>query len=254
MILQTFQNLPITDKKKQLLLFFVGWLGLVLVAVFASFLVTIGALVFLPESMQQTFLASQAYFTYINFLAYAIIFSSMVYFLWPWLNKHLFKSLTSTNWWLGFAFTFVILFSNVVMLTIYDLLGITLEDNQNQTIIVSLVQEMPIISFMTFVFLGPIVEEWTYRLGLFQYLRNKNRWVAYAVTLLVFGFIHFDFSSQNLANELLNLPLYAIAGGWFCYLYDRYGLRVAMTAHIFNNFLSVLAILVPINDLISSSL
>jgi membrane protease YdiL (CAAX protease family) len=130
------------------------------------------------------------------------------------------------------------------LVSIYDALGIQLEDNQNQAAIVRLVKDSPIISLLTFGFLGPIVEEWTYRLGLFQYLKGRSTWVAYVVTLTIFGFIHFDFTATNLTNELLNLPIYLVAGAWFCFLYDRFGLRVAMATHIFNNLLSVISILI----------
>jgi membrane protease YdiL (CAAX protease family) len=106
-----------------------------------------------------------------------------------------------------------------------------------------LVKDSPIISLITFGFLGPIVEEWTYRLGLFQYLKGRSKWLAYLVTLTIFGLIHFDFSTTNLTNELFNLPIYLVAGAWFCFLYDRFGLKVAMATHIFNNLLSVMSIL-----------
>jgi membrane protease YdiL (CAAX protease family) len=123
-------------------------------------------------------------------------------------------------------------------------MGNQLEDNQNQAAIVRLVKDSPIISLVTFGLLGPIVEEWTYRLGLFQYLKSRNKWFAYLLTLTIFGLIHFDFTSTNLTNELLNLPIYLVAGAWFCFLYDRFGLQVAMSTHIFNNLLSVMSILI----------
>jgi hypothetical protein len=72
------------------------------------------------------------------------------------------------------------------------------------------------------------------------------------ITLTIFGFIHFDFTSANLANELLNLPIYLIAGAWFCYLYDKFGLQVALSTHIMNNVFSVLAIILEANIVNSS--
>lgn len=254
MILQNVQNLPITDKKKQLFLFFIGWLGLVIAAFIAALLISGIAGLILSPSALDLFLISEGYFTAINFLTYALIFSLMVYLLWPWLKSTIQLRELKGAWWLGIPFTFAILFSNILMISIYDVFGIVLESNQNQEAIISLVEATPFLSFITFVFLGPIVEEWTYRLGLFQYLKQKSRWLAYGITLLLFGLIHFDFSAPNLTNELLNLPLYSVAGAWFCFLYDRYGLKVAMTAHIFNNFLSVIAILIPVTELVSSSL
>jgi membrane protease YdiL (CAAX protease family) len=164
--------------------------------------------------------------------------------IWPFLQSTFIPALFSGKWWLGLPFTFAILLTSYGLVSLYDALGIQLSDNQNQATIVRLVKDSPIISIITFGLLGPIVEEWTYRLGLFQYLKDRNKWIAYIVTLSIFGLIHFNFTSTNLTNELLNLPIYLIAGAWFCFLYDQFGLQVAMTTHIFNNVLSVMSILI----------
>lgn len=253
MFLKTLQKLSINDKKKQLFLFFLGWLGLFVFALFSATIFSLAAQVFLSENLAQEFLASEAYFTYVNFTSYLLVFGLGIYVLWPWLRKVLLPALSSSQWWIGIPFTFAILFTNVILISLYDLLGITLESNQNQTAIIALVQQLPLVSFITFVILGPIVEEWTYRLGLFQYLLSINKWVAYLVTLTIFGLIHFDFLATNLLNELYNLPLYLVAGAWFCFLYDRFGLKVALTAHMTNNFLSIMAILLPVAEMVGSS-
>jgi hypothetical protein len=44
-----------------------------------------------------------------------------------------------------------------------------------------------------------------------------------------------------------------VAGAWFCFLYDRFGLKVALTAHMTNNFLSIMAILLPVAEMVGSS-
>lgn len=253
MFLKTLQKLSINDKKKQLFLFFLGWLGLFVFALFSATIFSLAAQVFLSENLAQEFLASEAYFTYVNFTSYLLVFGFGIYVLWPWLRKVLLPALNSSQWWIGIPFTFAILFTNILLISLYDLLGVTLESNQNQTAIIALVQQLPIVSFITFVILGPIVEEWTYRLGLFQYLLSINKWVAYLVTLTIFGLIHFDFLATNLLNELYNLPLYLVAGAWFCFLYDRFGLKVALTAHMTNNFLSIMAILLPVAEMVGSS-
>jgi len=172
--------------------------------------------------------------------------------LLPYIQRSFLPAIQSSKWLLGLPFTFVILLSSYALITLYDYFGIVLEDNQNQSAIVGLVQDSPIISLITFGFLGPIVEEWTYRLGIFKYLKNNNNLLAYVITLTIFGFIHFDFTSANLVNELLNLPIYLIAGAWFCYLYDKFGLQVALSTHIMNNVFSVLAIILEANIVNSS--
>ncbi len=237
--LQPFQ----IDKNKQLLLFFLGWIGLLGFAILFSAL--FGFIVPLILTLEETdiFLNSDLFFSYVNSLTYVTLFMIGMILIWPYVRTTFIPALFSGQWWLGLPFTFAILLTSFGLVSLYDALGIQLEDNQNQAAIVRLVKDTPIISLITFGFLGPIVEEWTYRLGLFQYLKGRSKWVAYLVTLTIFGFIHFDFNATNLTNELFNLPIYLVAGAWFCFLYDRFGLQVAMATHIFNNLLSVMSIL-----------
>jgi hypothetical protein len=232
------------NKNKQLLLFFLGWIGLLGFAILFSAL--LGFILPLFLSLEETglFLNSNLFFSYINSLTYFTLFMIGIILIWPYLRASFIPALLSGQWWLGMPFTFAILLTSFGLVTLYDALGIQLEDNQNQAAIVRLVEDSPIISLITFGLLGPIVEEWTYRLGLFQYLKGQSKWVAYLMTLTIFGFIHFDFTATNLTNELLNLPIYLVAGAWFCFLYDRFGLQVAIATHIFNNLLSILSILI----------
>jgi membrane protease YdiL (CAAX protease family) len=231
-------------KSKQILLFFLGWIGLIGFAIFFSALFGFLVPFFLSIEDTEIFLTSDLFFSYVNSLSYFTLFMIGIIITWPFLRTSFIPALFSGQWWLGLPFTFAILLTSFGLVSLYDALGIQLDDNQNQAAIVRLVQDSPIISLITFGLLGPIVEEWTYRLGLFQYLKGLNKWIAYLVTLTIFGFIHFDFNATNLTNELFNLPIYLVAGAWFCFLYDRFGLQVAMATHIFNNVISVMSILI----------
>ena len=89
----------------------------------------------------------------------------------------------------------------------------------------------------------------TYRVGLFSFLMRTKRWLAYMVTIIVFAFIHFDFTSiltgiqtgvwDTLINEILNLPEYMMAGAVLCVLYDTCGLSASIIAHVGNNLFSI---------------
>jgi membrane protease YdiL (CAAX protease family) len=254
MILQTLTNLPITDKKKQIFLFLFGWIGLFIIAVLISIVLTVLTRAILPEIEATAFISSPLFYTLINFMSYLFLFGIGLFILWPWIKQTFVPAILSQKWILGFIFPFAIIFSSLALNVLYEFFDITLESNQNQTAIVELVRQMPFLSLITFGLLGPIVEEWTYRLGLFQFLKSINRWLAYAVTLTIFGLIHFNFSTENLTNELLNLPIYLIAGAWFCFIYDRFGLQVAMTTHIVNNIFSILLIMLPVQEMMNSSL
>jgi hypothetical protein len=239
------QSQPIQiDKNKQLLLFFLGWIGLLGFAIFFSALLAFIIPFFLSLEETEIFLNSDLFFSYVNSLTYFTLLMIGLILIWPYLRTTFIPALFSGQWWLGLPFTFAILLTSFGLASIYDAIGVQLEDNQNQAAIIRLVKDSPMISIITFGLLGPIVEEWTYRLGLFQYLKGLSKWVAYLVTLTIFGFIHFDFTASNLTNELLNLPIYLVAGAWFCFLYDRFGLQVVMATHIFNNLLSVMSILI----------
>lgn len=251
MLMQSIQNENIS-KKHSLVLFFLGWLGLWVFALIFAILIPILVPFFLTQNDASIFLESPFFFQIINFLTYLTIFLIGLTLLLPYIQQSFLPAIQSSKWLLGLPFTLVILLSSYALITLYDYFGIVLEDNQNQSAIVGLVQDSPIISLITFGFLGPIVEEWTYRLGIFKYLKNNNNLLAYVITLTIFGFIHFDFTSANLVNELLNLPIYLIAGAWFCYLYDKFGLQVALSTHIMNNVFSVLAIILEANIVNSS--
>ena len=83
------------------------------------------------------------------------------------------------------------------------------------------------------------------RVGLFTLAKRFNHVLAYIVTALVFGLIHFNWAafgagdSALLINELLNLPDYVLAGLIMCALYDKCGFAASATAHIVNNCVSL---------------
>ena len=125
--------------------------------------------------------------------------------------------------------------------TILELLPITSSDNINESSLQTMRQVYPVASFMIFGLIGPICEEFTYRVGLFSFFKRINKWVAYVVTVVIFAFIHFNFSTDPnvLLNEVLNLPFYMFAAFAFSFTYDKFGLAGSLTAHVANNFISL---------------
>ena len=117
--------------------------------------------------------------------------------------------------------------------------------NENQSAANSLVNAYPFLSIILLCFIGPAVEEFTYRVGLFSFLSRIHRAVAYAVTILLFAFIHFGFGATGdaLIVEFLHLPLYAFCGAALCLLYDYMGLSASLTCHTLNNIISILPLL-----------
>lgn len=139
----------------------------------------------------------------------------------------------------------LIITSFLLNMIIYSL-GLT--QNSNQESVVNIVKEFPALSVLVLGFIGPIVEEFTYRVGLFSLIRKYNRIASYVVTALIFGLIHFDVTSIKDVNafliEIANLPAYIISGIILCFSYEKFGISGSILAHTFNNFLAVLQLVI----------
>ena len=116
----------------------------------------------------------------------------------------------------------------------------------NQGTASSIATAYPIFAIVILGILGPICEEFAYRVGLFSFLRRVSPVLAYIGTALIFGLIHFDFTSKDLITELVYLPNYVFAGIMFSLLYEFGGIGASTTAHILNNLFSVLLIITGI--------
>lgn len=249
---------------KTIVLFFVGWLGLKIVATGTQVIrcLTFGAslndiLIFLttddpaqiPEVIKRALGTLEANMI-INTVVYLLMFAIFIAIV----NvdfKNLLKSYKS-KWALfgaliGLAaiLTFNRFYSTAISFFYH------MSDNDNETSLNNIIVVYPIISLFVFGIVGPVVEELTYRVGLFESLKKicKSKVPAYIVTMLIFALIHFAFDSVTtfimtgdsayMINELLNLPLYLGAAFVFTFLYDKIGFAASTNCHIFNNLLSV---------------
>ena len=145
-------------------------------------------------------------------------------------------------WVIGIGFAGALLLSSALYSGLINLIHPTTA-NENQQIINKLIDTYPITCIFLLGFLGPIVEEFTYRVGLYSFFRRINKYAAYALTLVIFGLIHFDFSAGGdaMINELLNLPNYMISGFLLTLAYEKFGIACAVTAHVGNNLYGVVA-------------
>lgn len=120
--------------------------------------------------------------------------------------------------------------------------------NENQSIAVNLVKRYPIVSIFLLGIIGPIVEEFTYRIGLFSFLKRVNRPVAYIGTIIVFTLIHINiFNPTDWISELISIPNYVLAAFILSYTYEKEGTVASCIAHILNNLVSVIQILIVSN-------
>ena len=152
----------------------------------------------------------------------------------------LFSGLNKLNKWLqSLAFGVLLLIVqstvSIIMQTIVPT-GI----NNNEAGIESITSLYPFLSILVFGFVGPFVEEITYRVGLFTLLRKRNRVLAYIGTAIIFGLIHFDFGASDIVTELVNLPTYLASGLLLCYFYEYAGFEASFIAHATNNLVATI--------------
>lgn len=235
---------------KQLLIFFIGFIVFQLLAYLLSLIVIsiakaqfgVGTLAY------YSFVNSYKYVGYINFTTYLLIFAGLAALIIP--NAHevlrTFKHFKPVI--IGIAGLFIILLFNVAYTGILRAFGITIYNNANENAINNIVYQYPILSLLIFGLIGPIVEELTYRVGLFSFFARINKILAYVLTIIVFTLIHFEFTSTSIINELLNIPLYASAAFVLCYIYDHYGFAGSVYCHVFNNMLSIITTIVSLKS------
>ena len=215
---------------KQVLLFLFGWLGLHLLSLVAELI----AMPFIKE-------VNVHYYMLVNGIRYAGVLVAMVILLWnsfPRFKRFFNKA---APYLLGLAGGAAILGATFVYNVIVNIFYQPTV-NQNQSVANDMVNTYPILCILLLGFVGPIVEELTYRVGLYTFFNRINKYLAYAVTIVVFGLIHFNFFAKgdDMINELVNLPIYMISGFLLTLWYDKFGLASSCVAHVFNNLYSVL--------------
>lgn len=150
----------------------------------------------------------------------------------------------NTNIKEGISLGIILVSTQILYNLIITIFFPNITSSSNESGVDNLINSSPLLAFIAVGIIGPIVEEITYRYGLFSFLKQKSKFLAYFITILVFSLIHFEFNFTNttiLINELLNLPSYIIGAVILCYAYDKKNnLSMSIIAHIFNNGISAL--------------
>ncbi len=196
------------------------------------------------------FLNSVAGNAMINFSIYLVAFGICLIILNKDVVKVFFKYKERRTWIYGIAYGFFLIIASALYNAFSSVAFGNVGSNNNENAINSIIANFPVLSIIVFSFIGPFCEELGYRLGLFSLLRRYNRIIAYIIAAIIFGFIHFDFTtfgnSDALKVELINIPSYVISGLILCYVYDKEGLEASILAHITNNFIAVLMTVISI--------
>lgn len=220
---------------KQLILFVLGFIGISIIASFFQLI---------TKYTNPYFLTTNDFSAAINFGGYLFLFGAMMLVLnvdstvlfSEFKNKRVITY--------GISYGFLLIVASSLVTQFFYLFQQDVTSNVNEQAIDSITSIYPILSLLIFGIIGPICEEITYRVGLFSFVRKYNRILAYVVVCLVFGLIHFDFSSfgntSALINELINIPSYITAGLLLSYFYEKEGIATSIIAHVINNAVSIL--------------
>lgn len=175
-----------------------------------------------------------------------------------------------------------LLFVNYFFGIIYHFVPIY-ETSGNQNSVENVMQGSKALSFFVMVIFAPFIEELGYRVGLCDTIGHKNRWLGIVLSALIFGAIHFDFTTvknimfestsywdssleqyveytaeQLSANhqaalnafyvELLNFPIYFFSGFSLGFIYCWSGnIAATMIGHSALNLISYIEIIVASN-------
>ena len=146
----------------------------------------------------------------------------------------------------GIAFAVTVIAAGTLVNALTSLVH-TPADNVNQTAVVSIATNYPLIGIFIMGLVGPICEELTYRVGLYSFLRRINIYAAMVVTMVVFAMIHFSFDAENIIEELWSLPSYLVTGLILTIAYELRGPACSITAHATYNMFAILSIMVVQN-------
>jgi uncharacterized protein len=169
----------------------------------------------------------------IIFIGTAVLFASFTRRPEPW---HF--GLRRTRLWPAVGWAALGMFSFYVFAAVYTTV---VQPDAEQTVAQELGADQGTFGLIAAGFMvvcvAPVAEEFFFRGFFYRALRSRySMLVAAAIDGLLFGVIHFDFSS---ADALLILPPLAVLGFVFCLVYERTGsLYPVIALHAINNSLA----------------
>ncbi len=239
---------------KNLLLFLVGFAGFQILGYILSFILQTsyltkfvagnpGASMEERQNALLDYAKTPDYMMIVNGVAYGIVAGVLMVILWKGIKEYARGWKGWKPYLAGLVGFFALIVTSISWSFIVNIIRPATGSNANQSTIVTLAITFPVISTIIFGVIGPVCEEFTYRIGLFSLSKRVSRIIAYIVTPLVFGLIHFGWGGLSvggdaLITELLNIPDYILAGLILSFLYDRFGIGASTIAHVLNNLFS----------------
>lgn len=141
-----------------------------------------------------------------------------------------------------------VLYDSLLLPFICSKLGINL-NNANDDLIDGMVRNQPVIMGLMVCIHGPIIEEIIYRFTAFGMLFRKNKFMAYLISMFLFGLQHVIVAAVWCGNpiQFLNMPGYIIAGFVFAFFYSKSKtLAVPILIHIIGNSIGMMFMLMSL--------
>lgn len=144
--------------------------------------------------------------------------------------KQTYVGVAIKNWILGLI---IMMISNIIITTI--LKDIAANENANRQLLLN----YPISNFITMIFIGPLIEEITFRAS---FKNAFKKWWTFALTTgLIFGLAHI--AEWNLTEFLYIIPYGALGFFFAKAFYETDNIYTSFIAHMIHNALCVTIIL-----------
>lgn len=221
-----------------LVLFICGYVGLILITIFIELILKAANPLYLDPT-------SEFYIqglSIVNNVRYALLALILIVLIIPHISDLLKSFKNFRNIGFGLVMGAVAILSTILYNAIASNF-VQIEKNINEETAESLIKLYPVISIFIVGIIGPFCEELTYRYGLFEFINKKSKILAYIIAILVFAFVHMDFSG-DISTEFLNLPSYIIAGTVLTIAFDKFGFAGSFIAHVVNNMYAIIITLI----------
>lgn len=249
---------------RALIIFILGWIGLsIIYSIVVDVGKSFGYVIDYVNDPTNSYIINSNY----QLIAYGILFVTLIIAVLAPAFKENFKKIIQgynkiETYAKGLIFAVILLAWQIIYGLITTAIFGDISSNANQVSLTVLFKHNPVAIFLVAVFLAPICEEFTYRYALFGGIRSlgaNNKYnklftiLAFVLTALIFGLIHFDFDAfttggDALKIELINLPNYIGAGLILCYAYyHSESLITSILVHFINNLYSIIGMLIAMS-------
>ena len=185
-----------------------------------------------------------------NFISYLLAFVIIVFYLRDELKNAFFALIGNKLLWILIP-VMAIAFCGLSYLIDY-LVGLGVPASTNQTTI-ELIMQGPGFVFMVLatVIFAPVVEELIFRNVIFHYAKKYSIVASYLISIILFTLPHMltsDFS--NFGVWALQCVPYLVCGAMLCFIYhiSKFNIYASITAHMFNNILAVILVVIKIHS------